>query len=146
MMEKQLSETRWGVKIYFPHFHCMKTLFLICSNPAVAFTQQGDSVAFKATLRHRHTSYTWGCLPRWRVLGGREQKRISITEKHTETGIICTAWASRPTFMASSIQGAESSWCTEVSMAWQKCVCCLSLQMNDCENLEACLSMHCERL
>lgn len=67
MREKQLSETCWGVKIYFPHFLCVKILFLICSNPAVAFTQQGDSVAFKATLKHWHTSYTRGCLPRWRV-------------------------------------------------------------------------------
>lgn len=114
MREKQLSETCWGVKIYFPHFLRVKTLFLICSNPAVAFTQQGDSVAFKATLRH--TSCTLGCLPP-----------------------NLYSWL-HPS-MEQSLVGA-----LQVSMVWQKCASCFSLQMDDCKNLKACLSMHFECL
>ena len=109
MREKQLSETRWGVKIYFPHFPCVKTLSLISFNPSVAFTQQ-DSVAFKATLRDGHAGFTRGCRQLWRgvcffVFGNwREQKRIGTAEIHTQTGFICTATASKPAFMISSIR------------------------------------------
>lgn len=61
----------------------MKTLFLICSNPAVAFTQQEHLVAFKVKPRLWHTGYTW--LPSYSEWPGKErmQNRVGVTERHT---------------------------------------------------------------
>lgn len=55
------------------------------------------------------------------------------------------ARASKPTFMNSSIHGSVSGWCTTSQYGLtQMCLLLFffSLLMNDCKNLEACLSMH----
>lgn len=83
MREKQLWETRWGVKIYFPHFLCVKTVFLICSNPAVAFTRRGTMWPLK---QHWGTDIqaTLKCLPRWKVWE-RERAKENLHYRSTHT-------------------------------------------------------------
>ena len=87
--EKHLPGTCWDVKIYFPDSLREIILFNLSnlSNPAMAFTQQGDSVAFKATMRNRHTNNTWGCLQQWRASNW-EKAEESNTRDHTKSGAL----------------------------------------------------------
>ena len=155
MREKQILDTCWGVKIYYPHGLCAKkknTLFLIC---LILQWHLLNSEPRWHLKQWWHTSCTPECLPWWRV-GERERanknqhyghthtqtetQTQTHTNTHPHTRHICGQ--GKKTFIHDFIH----PWIRVCLVLWINMVSqiCLisSVQMNDCKNLKACLIMH----